>query len=105
MPRLAVDASARHAAAREAPFPDAKALRPMLATPLAAPFSRAGWIFEPKLDGVRTLAFLRDGKVELRSRRGNQMTVQYPDGKVLKDVKYKKVEEDIKNGRCIVIEQ
>src|SRR5437764_278754 len=78
--RMAADgAAAGHPAAREAPFPDSKSLRPMLATPLAAPFSKAGWIFEPKLDGVRTLAFVRDGKVELRSRRGNLMTVQYPD--------------------------
>ncbi len=37
--------------------------------------------------------------------RNDKVTVQYPDGRVLKDVKYKKVEEDIKNGRCIVIEQ
>jgi len=37
--------------------------------------------------------------------RNDKVTVQYPDGRLLKDVKYKKVEEDIKNGRCIVIEQ
>jgi len=37
--------------------------------------------------------------------RNDKVSVQYPDGRVLKDVKYKKVEEDIKNGRCIVIEQ
>jgi len=37
--------------------------------------------------------------------RNDKVTVQYPDGRVLKDVKYKKVEDDIKSGRCIVIEQ
>jgi preprotein translocase subunit SecA len=37
--------------------------------------------------------------------RNDHVTVQYPDGRVLKDVKYKKVEDDIKTGRCIVIEQ
>ncbi len=80
MPRLAAtEGGPPHVAAREAVFLDAKKLRPMLATPLAKPFSREGWLFEPKLDGVRTLAFLRDGDVELRSRRGNAMSVQYPE--------------------------
>jgi preprotein translocase subunit SecA len=37
--------------------------------------------------------------------RNDRVTVQYPDGRVLKDVKYKKVEDDIKSGRCLVIEQ
>lgn len=37
--------------------------------------------------------------------RNDKVTVQYPDGRVLKDVKYKKVEDDIAAGRCIVIEQ
>jgi len=73
-----------HPEAREAPLPDPRSLRPMLATPVADPFSRPGWLFEPKLDGVRTLAFVdaRAGnapRVELRSRRGNLVTVQYPE--------------------------
>jgi len=38
------------------------------------------------------------------ANRNDKVSVQYPDGRVMKDVKYKKVEEDIKNGRCIVIE-
>ena len=36
--------------------------------------------------------------------RNDKVTVQYPDGRVLKDVKYKKVEDDIHEGKCIVIE-
>ena len=44
-------------------------------------------------------------KSEKVAGRNDKVTVQYPDGRILKDVKYKKVEEDIKNGRCIVIEQ
>jgi len=44
-------------------------------------------------------------KSEKIANRNDKVSVQYPDGRVLKDVKYKKVEEDIKNGRCIVIEQ
>jgi len=38
------------------------------------------------------------------ANRNDKVNVQYPDGRVLKDVKYKKVEDDIKSGRCIVIE-
>lgn len=44
-------------------------------------------------------------KSEKVAGRNDKVTVQYPDGRILKDVKYKKVEDDIKNGRCIVIEQ
>ncbi len=43
-------------------------------------------------------------KSEKIAGRNDRVTVQYPDGRVLRDVKYKKVEDDIKNNRCIVIE-
>lgn len=43
-------------------------------------------------------------KSEKVAGRNDKVTVQYQDGKVLKDVKFKKVEDDIKSGRCIVIE-
>lgn len=44
-------------------------------------------------------------KSEKIANRNDKISVQYPDGRLLKDVKYKKVEDDIKNGRCIVIEE
>jgi preprotein translocase subunit SecA len=43
-------------------------------------------------------------KSEKIANRNDKVSVQYADGKVMKDVKYKKVEDDIKNGKCIVIE-
>ena len=43
-------------------------------------------------------------KSERVAGRNDKVTVQYPDGRVLKDVKYKKVEDDIHEGKCIVIE-
>jgi preprotein translocase subunit SecA len=43
-------------------------------------------------------------KSEKIANRNDRVTVQYTDGRVLKDVKYKKVEDDIHNNRCIVIE-
>ncbi len=36
--------------------------------------------------------------------RNQRVTVQYSDGKLLKDVKYKTVEDDIKNSRCVIVE-
>lgn len=36
--------------------------------------------------------------------RNDRVNVQYADGKLLKDVKYKSVEQDIENGKCIIIE-
>lgn len=50
----------------------------MLATLVEKPNDRPGWSWEPKLDGIRVLAYVRDGQVELRSRRGNDLTRQYP---------------------------
>jgi preprotein translocase subunit SecA len=43
-------------------------------------------------------------KSERVANRNDKVSVQYPDGRVLRDVKYKKVEEDIKSNKCIVIE-
>jgi preprotein translocase subunit SecA len=43
-------------------------------------------------------------KSEKLANRNDKVTVQYTDGRVLKDVKYKKVEDDIINNRCIIIE-
>jgi preprotein translocase subunit SecA len=37
--------------------------------------------------------------------RNDRVTVQYQDGKVMKDVKFKKVEDDVKNNRCVIIEE
>ena len=43
-------------------------------------------------------------KSEKIAGRNDKVTVQYQNGTVMKDVKYKKVEEDIQAGKCIVIE-
>lgn len=62
--------------ARKALFPSA--ISPMLASPTEKPFASDVWIFEPKLDGIRCLAAVQNGKVTLLSRRGLNMTHQYP---------------------------
>jgi len=56
----------------------------------------------PQREVEQKIAPVRSERV---AGRNDKVTVQYPDGRVLKDVKYKKVEDDVKSGRCIVIEQ
>ena len=45
-------------------------ISPMLATPADAPFASPDWLYEPKLDGYRALAFVRGADARLQSRRG-----------------------------------
>jgi bifunctional non-homologous end joining protein LigD len=59
--------------------PEPPAYRPMMAEQGAKPFDREGWLFEPKLDGVRTLVYLGMNSVRLMSRTGRDQTSQYPE--------------------------
>ncbi|HEX2030814.1 MAG TPA: non-homologous end-joining DNA ligase [Actinomycetota bacterium] len=52
---------------------------PMLADPGHGPFDDPGWRFEPKLDGIRTLAYLRTDGTRLVSRTGRDHTFRYPE--------------------------
>lgn len=59
------------------PFPTK--LEPMLAETGDTPFTRDGWMWEPKLDGYRVLVFIEDGNVTFRSRRGGlDLTSAFP---------------------------
>ena len=53
-------------------------LAPMLAESGEAPFNRADWMWEPKLDGYRVLAFIDDKGVKLRSRKGLDLSATFP---------------------------
>ena len=53
-------------------------LKPMQATLATGPFDDPRWLFEPKLDGVRALVTVVGGVATLRSRRGLDITAQYP---------------------------
>ena len=59
--------------------PDVKKLRPMLAHSEPLPFSREGWLFELKYDGVRLLACKEGETVRLHTRAGNDRTSTYPE--------------------------
>jgi len=53
-------------------------LAPMLAESGDAVFNRAEWMWEPKLDGYRVLAFIDEHGVKLRSRRGLELADKFP---------------------------
>ena len=52
---------------------------PMMAEGGHEPFDDPRWRFEPKLDGVRTLAYVRTDGTRLLSRRGRDQTATYPE--------------------------
>jgi len=61
------------------PFP--ASLVPMLATAASElpPDPDGAWAYELKWDGVRALAYLRDGTIRLESRNLNDITPRYPE--------------------------
>jgi bifunctional non-homologous end joining protein LigD len=54
-------------------------VEPQLATPTTRRFSDPDWIFERKLDGVRTLAIRQRGRTRLYSRNRNDVSASYPE--------------------------
>jgi bifunctional non-homologous end joining protein LigD len=54
-------------------------LSPTLAVLTDEPFTDPGWIFERKLDGVRTLVFRKGDRVRLRSRNRKSQNGAFPE--------------------------
>jgi bifunctional non-homologous end joining protein LigD len=54
-------------------------MEPMLASPGTLPGDEADWSYEFKWDGVRALARVEGGRLRLHSRKGNDITVTYPE--------------------------
>ena len=50
----------------------------MLATLVAEPFDKPGWVYEEKYDGDRMLAYKEGDRVRLLSRNGIDRTVRFP---------------------------
>jgi len=61
----------------EAPRGSVRRYRPMLASLAASLPAGSDWLFEPKWDGYRALAYVRETEVELRSRRDNDLTQRF----------------------------
>jgi bifunctional non-homologous end joining protein LigD len=71
-----LDAAELAPAGPSEPLP--RTLSPMLAETGDEPFTDPDWMYEPKLDGYRILAFIAGNRVELRSRRGLDLTAIFP---------------------------
>lgn len=54
-------------------------MAPMLATLTAEPFSDPDWLYEPKLDGVRLVAYRRGDEMRLMSRNKKERSAAYPE--------------------------
>ena len=83
----------RVARARGAPAPTetavagpgpAQAPPPMLATSVDRPFSRDGWLFELKYDGIRAMVSVAGDQVRISGRRGNDETGHYPEAQAIR---------------------
>jgi bifunctional non-homologous end joining protein LigD len=57
---------------------------PMLATPMDKPFSREGWIFELKYDGIRAMVSVAGDAVRITGRRGGDETAHYPEAQAMR---------------------
>jgi len=44
-----------------------------------------------------------DTNTKKKLRPNDTVSVRYQDGKILKDVKYKKVKDDVESGNCVVV--
>jgi len=72
---MSVAVRARNASKDRIPF----RVSPMLATLVAAPFDKPGWVYEEKYDGDRILAYKEGDRVRLLSRNGKDRTDRFPD--------------------------
>ena len=82
-----------------APFP--APLKPMQARLTERSFSHPGWIFEPKLDGYRAIAYVRGGSVVLKSRTGRDITDQFPE--VVGDLQTQLYDDLVIDGEIVAI--
>ena len=64
--------------------PVAQAPAPMLAMSAEKPFSREGWIFELKYDGIRAMVSVAGDAVRITGRRGGDETSRYPEAQAIR---------------------
>jgi bifunctional non-homologous end joining protein LigD len=98
-----VETAARSAGAPTG-TPELRKLRPMLAKVAETPFSREGWLFELKYDGVRVLAArASDGAVHLYSRTGRDVRAIYPE--VSQALRHLPVDQFVLDGEIIALDE
>jgi ATP-dependent DNA ligase len=62
------------------------AIKPMLAVAAPGPFDSDEHLFEVKWDGVRCLAFVEGGRVRMQSRHLLDMTAQFSELDILREL-------------------
>jgi bifunctional non-homologous end joining protein LigD len=77
-------------------------LSPMLAESAQQPFKRPGWMWEPKLDGYRVLAFIDARGVRLRSRRDLELSGSFP--RLAADLRKQAVDGMILDGELVAFD-
>jgi len=103
---MPTDPASRHPEGTTSDPPDVfpATIEPMLATLTRVEDfgAEAGWAFEMKWDGVRVLAYLAGGQVQLRSRKGRDETAAYPD--LLPDLAALTARSAVLDGEIVVLD-
>src|SRR6185295_5472716 len=79
-----------------------KKLEPMLAEIGDEPRSDPQWLYEPKVDGYRVIAFVQDGVARLQSRRGIDLTTAFPE--IVADLQAQAVDSMIVDGEIVALD-
>jgi bifunctional non-homologous end joining protein LigD len=79
------------------------ALRPMLAATGDGAFSRPGWLFELKYDGVRVIAEKRGDEVRLLARTGGDRSEVYPE--ITYAVSQLPIERCVVDGEIVALDE
>jgi bifunctional non-homologous end joining protein LigD len=85
--------------ARRAKFP--RPYDPMLPTLTREVFERNDWLYEPKLDGYRMLAFVRHGQLHLRSRGGQPYEDRYAE--LVKALSIQPMDDAVIDGEVVAL--
>ncbi len=76
---------------------------PMLAETREQPFSRAGWVFEVKLDGYRMRLAREAGAARLITRKGNDYTAAFPE--LARAVKALPYDGLVMDGELVILDE
>jgi bifunctional non-homologous end joining protein LigD len=87
------------AGAKKAPL--GQPYEPMLPTLTREMFQRVDWLYEPKLDGYRLLAFVEKGRVHLRSRGGQAYEERYPE--IVRALQAQPVDRAVFDGEVVAL--
>jgi bifunctional non-homologous end joining protein LigD len=75
--------------------------KPMLPTLSREMFQRDDWLYEPKLDGYRVLAFVDRGRVHLHSRGGQAYEARYPN--IARTLAMQPVDRAVFDGEVVAV--